>query len=86
MERPDFFELKNGSKVKLPFTQTEYQNRLDNLRTIISKNNLDMTIITCFGRSRLKGLSHDYRTIASTDPTNKGSVGGSNPSTPTKNY
>jgi creatinase len=37
MERPDFFELKNGSKVKLPFSQTEYQNRLDKLRTTISK-------------------------------------------------
>ena len=46
MERPDFFELKNGSKVKLPFSQTEYQNRLDKLRTTISKNNLDMIILT----------------------------------------
>ena len=46
MERPDFFELKNGSKVKLPFSQIEYQNRLDKLRTTISKNNLDMIILT----------------------------------------
>ena len=46
MERPDFFELKNGSKVKLPFSQTEYQNRLNKIRTIISKNNLDMIILT----------------------------------------
>ena len=46
MERPDFFELKNGSKVKLPFSQTEYQNRLDKLRANISKNNLDMIILT----------------------------------------
>ena len=46
MERPDFFELKNGSKVKLPFSQDEYQNRLDKLRTTISKNNLDMIILT----------------------------------------
>ena len=46
MERPDFFELKNGSKVKLPFSQTEYQNRLNKLRTTISKNNLDMIILT----------------------------------------
>ena len=46
MERPDFFELKNGSKVKLPFSQTEYQNRLDKLRTTISKNNLDMIFLT----------------------------------------
>ena len=46
MERPDFFELKNGSKAKLPFGQTEYQNRLNKLRTTISKNNLDMIILT----------------------------------------
>ena len=46
MKRPDFFELKNGSKVKLPFSQIEYQNRLNNLRTTISKNNLDMIILT----------------------------------------
>ncbi len=46
MERPDFFELKNGSKVKLPFTQNEYKNRLDKLRVTISKNNLDMIILT----------------------------------------
>jgi len=46
MERPDFFELKNGSKVKLPFSQIEYQNRLNKLRANISKNNLDMIILT----------------------------------------
>ena len=46
MERPDFFELKNGEKAKLPFSQTEYQNRLDKLRAIISKKNLDMIILT----------------------------------------
>jgi creatinase len=46
MERPDFFTLKNGKKVKLPFTDKEYQRRLNNLRTIMSKNNLDMIILT----------------------------------------
>jgi len=46
MERPDFFELKNGSKVKLPFTDTEYQNRLEKIRTVMSNNNIDMTILT----------------------------------------
>ena len=46
MERPDFFSLKNGDKVKLPFTDKEYQRRLNNLRTIMSKNNLDMIILT----------------------------------------
>ncbi|MDA9066040.1 aminopeptidase P family N-terminal domain-containing protein, partial [Candidatus Pelagibacter sp.] len=46
MERPDFFTLKNGDKAKLPFTDQEYQRRLTNLRTIMSKNNLDMIILT----------------------------------------
>ena len=46
MERPNFFELKNGSKVKLPFTDTEYQNRLEKIRTAMSKKNIDMTVLT----------------------------------------
>ena len=46
MDRPDFFELKNGSKVKLPFTQTEYKNRLNKLRTVMNDNDLNMVILT----------------------------------------
>ena len=46
MDRPDFFTLKNGSKVKLPFTQTEYKNRLDKLRTVMNDNDLNMVILT----------------------------------------
>ena len=46
MERPDFFTLKNGEKTKLPFTDKEYQRRINNLRTTMSKNNLDMVILT----------------------------------------
>ncbi|WP_415322684.1 aminopeptidase P family protein [Candidatus Pelagibacter sp. Uisw_127] len=46
MQRPDFFILKNGDKAKLPFTDQEYQRRLINLRTVMSKNNLDMIILT----------------------------------------
>ena len=46
MNRPDFFELKNGSKVKLPFSKSEYKDRLDKIRKVISKNNLDMIILT----------------------------------------
>ena len=37
MERPDFFELKNGSKAKLPFTDHEYQVRLNKIRETMSK-------------------------------------------------
>ena len=46
MDRPNFFTLKNGDKVKLPFTDQEYQRRLTNLRATMSKNNLDMIILT----------------------------------------
>ena len=46
MKRPNFFQLKNGSKAKLPFTDNEYENRLKGLREIISENNLDAVILT----------------------------------------
>ena len=46
MERPDFFELKNGEKAKLPFTDTEYNARVRKLRSVMDKNNLDMIILT----------------------------------------
>ena len=29
MERPDFFTLKNGEKVKLPFSKNEYDRRIN---------------------------------------------------------
>jgi len=46
MERPDFFTLKNGTKSKLPFSNKEYQNRLDKVRNVMSSNNLNMIILT----------------------------------------
>ena len=46
MERPDFFELKNGLKVKLPFTNREYNNRLNKIREVMSNNKVDMVILT----------------------------------------
>ena len=46
MERPDFFELKNGEKIKLPFSDKEYKERISKLRTVMDKNNLDMMILT----------------------------------------
>ena len=46
MKRPNFFQLKNGSKAKLPFSDNEYEVRLKGLREIISKNNLDAVILT----------------------------------------
>ena len=46
MERPDFISLNNGSKSKLPFSNQEYEERLKKIRTVMSKNNLDMIILT----------------------------------------
>ena len=46
MERPDFFELNNGEKVKLPFSDKEYKNRVSKLREVMSDNNMDMAILT----------------------------------------
>ena len=46
MERPDFVELKNGEKVKLPFSNQEYQNRVNRLRKSMSDKKLDMILLT----------------------------------------
>ena len=46
MERPDFFELRNGKKVKLPFSNKEYNQRVNKLRSLMDKENLDMIILT----------------------------------------
>ena len=46
MERPDFFILKNGEKVRLPFSKKEYDQRIKKLRDVMSRNNLDMVILT----------------------------------------
>ena len=46
MERPDFFTLKNGKKVRLPFSNQEYNNRVSKLRSTMDKKNLDMIILT----------------------------------------
>ena len=46
MERPDFFTFKNGEKVKLPFSNQEYNDRVSRLRSVMDKKNLDMIILT----------------------------------------
>ena len=46
MTRADFFQFTNGSKVPLPFSDKEYENRLKGLRKIIAENNLDAVILT----------------------------------------
>ena len=47
MERPDFFTLKNGEKVKLPFSNQEYHQRVSNLRSVI-KTTLFRPFGICF--------------------------------------
>ena len=46
MERPDFFKLNNGKKVKLPFTDKEYNQRLNKLRKVMEEEKLNMIILT----------------------------------------
>ena len=45
-ERPEYFELHNGSKAKLPFSNAEYENRLSNLRTLMSNSGVEATVLT----------------------------------------
>ena len=46
MRRSDFFQFTNGSKIPLPFSDKEYENRLKGLRKIITEKNLDAIILT----------------------------------------
>ncbi|SVB94544.1 uncharacterized protein METZ01_LOCUS247398, partial [marine metagenome] len=46
MKRSNFFQFTNGSKVPLPFSDKEYENRLKGLRKIITEKNLDAVILT----------------------------------------
>ena len=46
MKRSNFFTLKNGERAKLPFSKEEYNQRLNKLRSIMDKNNLDLVILT----------------------------------------
>jgi creatinase len=45
-QRPDFFELQNGSKAKLPFSDTEYENRLAGLRQLMASSGVDAMLLT----------------------------------------
>ena len=46
MDRPDYFNLKNGNKSELPFSKKEYERRLDGLRKIMNQHDLDMVLLT----------------------------------------
>ena len=83
MERPDFFTLKNGEKAKLPFSKEEYNQRVEKLRFVMSKQNLDMVILTSmhniayytgfiycsFGRPYGCVITGDYITTISANTT-----------------
>jgi creatinase len=45
-ERPEFFQLHNGSKAKLPFSAAEYENRLRSLRNLMSNSGVEATVLT----------------------------------------
>ena len=46
MERPDYFNLENGKKSKLPFSKNEYERRLKGLREIMNQHDLEMVLLT----------------------------------------
>jgi creatinase len=44
--RPEYFQLQNGNKAKLPFSNTEYETRLAKLRTLMSDAGVDAMLLT----------------------------------------
>ena len=38
--------LKNGERAKLPFSETEYNQRVNKLRSVMDNENIDMIILT----------------------------------------
>ncbi|MEE8366414.1 MAG: aminopeptidase P family protein [Gammaproteobacteria bacterium] len=44
--RPDFFQLQNGSKARLPFSSAEYENRLGKLRASMGEAGVDAMLLT----------------------------------------
>ncbi|MDH5353926.1 MAG: aminopeptidase P family protein [Gammaproteobacteria bacterium] len=44
--RPDFFELQNGSKANLPFSDAEYDARLSNLRELMESLGVEAMLLT----------------------------------------
>ena len=46
IQRPEFFELQNGSKANLPFSDAEYEIRLGKLRALMASNNVEAMLLT----------------------------------------
>jgi creatinase len=45
-QRPEFFELQNGSKANLPFSDNEYETRLGKLRALMADSSVDAMLLT----------------------------------------
>ena len=45
-ERPEFFQLQNGEKANPAFSHAEYENRLSNLRTLMSNSGVEAALLT----------------------------------------
>jgi len=46
MNRPDFFTLNNGERAKLPFSDKEYSQRVNRLRFVMEKKDINVIILT----------------------------------------
>ena len=44
--RPEYFQLKNGNKANLPFSDAEYENRLNKLRVLMESSGVDAMLLT----------------------------------------
>jgi len=44
--RPEFFQLQNGVKANLPFSDSEYENRLGKLRRLMAEAGVDAVLLT----------------------------------------
>ena len=46
VQRPEFFELQNGSRAKLPFSDAEYETRLSKLRALMDDSGVTAMLLT----------------------------------------
>ncbi len=46
VQRPEFFELHNGSRAQLPFSDAEYEARLGKLRELMESSGVDAMLLT----------------------------------------
>jgi len=44
--RPNYFQFHNGEKATLPFSETEYQNRLAGLHAYMQSNGIEAVVLS----------------------------------------